>query len=127
MDFLDFLTIKDEEVLSGNYYEEYPMLPSDASEPFQYDIVEETDRSYIKLLDTIKGERAVCTIKTNDNCGFKINGYIATQDGLFWQITGVLKKLVKEDNKQALRILKQSIETEYIIRLIGVDNPKGLK
>lgn len=127
MDFLDFLTIKDEEVLSGNYYEEYPMLPSDTYEPFQYDIVEETDRTYAKLLDAIKEERTVCTIKTNDNCGFKINGYIATQDGLFWQITGIVKRLIKEDNKQALRILKQSIETEYIIRLIGVDNPKGLK
>ena len=47
------------------------------------------------------------TKKTNDDCGFKINGYIATQDGLFWQITGILKRLVKDENKQALRILKK--------------------
>lgn len=127
MDYLDFLTIKDEEVLTGTYYSRMPITLSDEGIRFSYDIVDENNRAYATMLNTLQTEQAVQTIKTNDLCGFKVKGYVATQDGLFWQITGIIKRLVKRENKQALRLLKQTIETEYVIRLINVDNPMGLK
>ena len=126
-DFLDFLQIKDEEVLTGTYYKRRPLTLADGGDVFQYDIVDESDTSYSNILNNLQTEKSVQTIKTNDVCGFKVKGYVVTQDGLFWQITGILKKMVKPENKQALRILKQTIETEYILRLIEVDNPMGLK
>lgn len=127
MDYLDFLTIKDEEVLTGTYYDRLPFSNKDNGIPFQYDIVDEKDKSYTTLLNTLQTEQSLQTIKTNDMCGFKVKGYVATQDGLLWQISGLIKRIIRPNNKQALRILKESIETEYVIRLIEVDNPMGLK
>ena len=127
MDYLDFLAVSDEEVLTGTYYNRRPKTIDDSGQPFQYDIVNESDSSYAKVLDAIETVREIMTITTNDDCGFKIKGYISTQDGSFWQITGIVKKLVKQENKQALRWLKKTIDTEYIIRLLQVDNPWGLK
>lgn len=126
-DFLDFLQIKDEEVLTGTYYDRIPLTSNDVGLHFQYDIVNESDKSYTTLLNTIETEQSLQTIKTNSSCGFKVMGYVVTQDGLLWQITGIIKKLVKQENKQALRILKESIETEYLIRLSEVANPMELK
>ena len=127
MDFLDFLTVKDEEVLTGTYYKRKPITTDDGGLPFSYDIVNESDRTYSTMLNTLQTEQAVQTIVTNDLVGFKVKGYVVTQDGILWQITGIVKRLVKAENKQALRILKQTIDTEYVIRLIAVDNPMGLK
>ena len=127
LDFLDFLQIKDEEVLTGTYYARRPLITADTGIRFQYDIVDESDKSYATILNNLKTERTLQTIKTNDMCGFKVNGYIVTQDGDFWQITGIIKRLVKPENKQALRILKQTVETTYIIRLMQVENPMELK
>lgn len=127
MDFLDLLTIKDEEVLTGTYYNRCPKTTADEGISFSYDIVDESDRNYSKLLDNLQTEQVMQTIKTNDLCGFKTKGYVVTQDGIFWTITGIIKRLVKHENKQALRVLRQTIETEYVIRLLQVDNPMELK
>ena len=127
MDYLDFLTVKDEEVLTGTSYKRRPITTEDGGLPFNYDIVNESDKSYFTMLNTLETEQVVQTIKTNDLVGFKVKGYIATQDGKFWQITGIITRLVKPELKQALRILKNTIDTEYIIRLVAVDNPMELK
>lgn len=127
MDFLDLLTIKDEEVLTGTYYNRRPKTTADVGISFSYDIVDESDRNYSKLLDNLQTEQVMQTIKTNDLCGFKTKGYVVTQDGRFWTITGIIERLVKRENKQALRVLRQTIETEYVIRLLQVDNPMELK
>lgn len=126
-DFLDFLHIQDEEVLSGTYYARLPITSQDAGEPFQYDIVDDNDKTYSLLLNNIQTEQSIQTIKTSDASGFKVKGYVVTQDGALWQITGIIKKLSNPDNKQALRILTETVESEYIIRLLQVDNPMGLK
>ena len=126
-DFLDFLHIQDEEVLSGTYYARLPITSQDAGEPFQYDIVDDNDKTYSLLLNSIQTEQSIQTIKTSDASGFKVKGYVVTQDGALWQITGIIKKLSNPNNKQALRILTETVESEYIIRLIQVDNPMGLK
>jgi hypothetical protein len=127
MDYLDLLAVSDEEVLSGTYYKRRPKTINDTGDEFHYDIVNDHDENYSKLLDSIETTKAIQTIKTNDDCGFKVKGYVVTQTGELWQITGFVKRLVKPENKQALRLLKETIETEYVIRLMEVDNPWGLK
>ena len=126
-DLLNFLRVEDEEVLSGTYYKRLPESPIDNGVSFEYDIVNEKDKRYSTIIGNIRADGATCTIKTNDNCGFKINGYIATQDGSFWQIAGVGKHLVKPDSKQVLRLFRESAETEYVISFIEVENPWELK
>lgn len=127
MDFLDLLTVKDEEVLTGTYYARRPITPQDQGIRFAYDIVDPNDRSYHNILNTLNTTMSIQTIKTNDLCGFQVKGYVTLQDGGLWQISGIIKHAVKDGAKQALRLLKQTIETEYVIRLIEVDNPWGLK
>lgn len=126
-DYLDFLQLKDDEVLTGTFYARRPVTVQDKGITFQYDIVDENDKSYSTILQTMTTEQSFQTIKTNDDCGFAVNSYVATQDGGFWTITGVVKRLIKHENKQALRFLKQTIDTEFVIRLLQVDNPMGLK
>lgn len=126
-DFLDFLQLSDDEVLSGTYYKRLPKTSQDVGVPFQYDIVQDSDKTYSLMLNQIQSEQCVQTIKTNDLIDLKIKGYVVTQDGDFWQITGFIKKPSKPENKESLRILKKSVETEYIIRLLQVDNPMELK
>lgn len=126
-DFLDFLAIKDDEVLSGTYYNRQPLTSQDEGIPFQYDIVYDSDKNYSLMLNTLQSEQTMKTIKTNDECGFRVKGYVVTQDGTMWQITGIIEKPSKPDNKQSLRILKRAVEMEYIIRLLQVENPMDLK
>ncbi len=124
---LNFLSIKVEEVLTATYYPRIPETPQDSGVEFQYDIVDEKDKAYSTLLNNLQTDNGTSAIKTNDMCGFKVNGYVATQDGSFWQITNVSKHLVKPNTKQALRLMKETAETEYLLRLIEVDNPLELK
>jgi hypothetical protein len=126
-DFLNLLIGKSDEVLTGSYYPKRPKTARDVSIKFGYDIVNDSDISYSKILDNVKTEQSILTIKTNDVCGFSINGYVVTQDGDMWQITGIIKRIVVKENKQALRFLKETPATEYVMRLIGVENPMGLK
>ena len=126
-DFLSLLTNQDDEVLTGSYY---PKIYNEATEgaiKFQYDIIEESDRAYATVIDTLQTVRAVQTIKTNDPCGFEIKAHIVTQDGAFWQITSIATRHKPEKGRQALRYFKQAPETVYIIRLIEVDNPWELQ
>ena len=99
MGLTDCMKLHYEEVLQGTYYEKYPELPKDSGIGFHYDIVNESDSSYAKLLDNIKTESTILTIKSDDDIEFKTTGYIATQDGMFWQIQGVLTKYKQENTK----------------------------
>lgn len=127
MGLTDVLKLHYEERLEGTYYPRMPENPRDKNETFYYDIVNESDKSYAKLLNNIQTEATLLTIKTNDKIDFKTTGYVATQDGLFWQISGVIKNLKHDNTLEALRVLKETVQTSYIIRLIEVDNPWGLK
>jgi hypothetical protein len=124
---LPFLVVKDEEVLTATYYNRIPETPQDVGDEFQYDIVNEKDKTYSTILNGLQTDRATCSIVTDDDCGFKINGYVATQEGSFWQITNIVKRLVRKENKQALRFMKETAETEYLLGLVEVDNPWELK
>ena len=126
-DFLSLLTVKSEETLKGTYYARRPLSPEDAGVSFAYDILNEPRSSYANILGTLNTVTSTQTIKTNDLCGFKVKGYCATQDGGFWQIEEIEKRIVSKKSKQALRITKNTIETEYVLRMIEVDNPWGLK
>ncbi len=125
MDFLDLMEIKDEEVFNGKYYKERPITPLDSAIPFKYEVVDPNDKAYSKILNNLEADNATHSIKTNTFCGFEINGYVITHEGYLWQISSVT--VLPSKNKQAYRYLTHAVGTEYLIRLIRVENPMGLK
>lgn len=126
-DILDFFKGKEDEPLKGTYYSEKPFTPDADGVRFSYDIVDEPTASYANVLNTLNTELKTQTIKTNDACGFKVKGYCVTQDGGLWQIASVVERIISANNKQALRSQVKTIDTIYVIRLIGVNNPWGFK
>lgn len=126
-DFIDMLSIHDHDFLEGNYYPKKPKSPKDHSILFGYEMVDENAVSYAKILNNLRADQATCTIRTHEDIGWKIKGYVVTQDDLCWQIVDFRKILMPESNKEALRVVKQSSQTEYIIRLIAVENPWELQ
>lgn len=126
-DYLDLLHQKSEEVLKGTYYPRRPLTPQDYGEEFSYDIIDEPRTAYHNLMNTLNTTIATQTIKTSDLSSFQVKGYCVTQEGGLWQIQEITKRLISKQSKQALRIIKTTIETEYILRMVEVDNPWGIK
>lgn len=126
MGFLKFSHDRSEEVLTGVYYKHYPLYPTEQAIKFNYAIVDDRNRTYSTILDGLHGTMKMQTIKTDDDIKFidvedEKLGFVATQDGEFWEIQGVLSVPSTENNKQALRRRVKTIQTRSIIRLIGVD------
>lgn len=121
MDFLDYLTEKDEEVLTGIYFNRRPKTAEDEGIEFNYDMVNDRDTSFSTVLQNVKTQRAIMTIKTKAKIKFEINGYIKAQDGGLFQVMGFIKRIVN-DKKLALRYFKETNSTEYTLRLIEVEN-----
>lgn len=126
MGLSDTFTLHYEEVLTGVYWDVLPKTPNISGTSFQYDIVNDFERNYAKLLDNLQADSTVMTIKTDDDITFKVKGYIKTQDGLFWQVSSFIKGYVNENTKYALRLVKESIQTTKIVRLIQIENPYDL-
>ena len=125
MDFLDLMDIKNNEVFNGKYYKDRPQTPLDVPKEFNYDVVNPNDRTYSKILNNLEADNATHAIKTNDFCDFRVNGYVVTHDGLWWQITGF--QVIPSKNKQAYRFMVDVVGTEYLLRLIQVENPMEIK
>lgn len=122
MDILDFENIKDTYVLTGTY------RPKKSSEGiwFDYEIVDEPRRSYGHVVNNLIADNSVQVIKSNDDIGFKVRGYIVTQDDELWQITEVIKRM-QEINRDVLRVLKSNPSSEYLIAMTRVQNPMDIK
>lgn len=121
--FSEFMSIKDEEFLTGVFYKSYPNTTADYGEEFTYTIVDPTSREYRSLITNLQGDGATLTIKTRKDCGFVINSLVRTQDGLLWQVISVSTNPQVNEGKESLRLFKSSIQTERIIRLIEIENP----
>lgn len=125
-----FLRHRGDEVLKGTYYIRRPKTTDDAGIPFGYSIIDESDRSIATLLNNIETARTIQTIKTDDDLPLPENtpfGYVVTQSEELWMIDGYITKILVEENKQALRLLKKTNQTAQIMRLSKVQNPWGLK
>lgn len=127
MDVLsEFLSIKDKKYLTGTYYARRPITASDSGESFEYEAINTHSQEYRTILNSILADNVVMGIKTVASLPFKIKGYVATQDGEFWQITAIQKAIQSAETEEALRIFREA-ETETVLSLIQVDNPFELK
>jgi predicted phosphatase len=126
LDFLDIINGKIDKTLEGTWYQKNQPSPQDAGQPFDYEIIDPKSRSYQMLIGNLSGTGNVLVIKTNDPYEWKEKTFVALQDERLYIIESIREDL-ENVNKEAFRLLKDVIGIEYILRLIEVDNPYGLK
>lgn len=126
MGILNFLTPKDDEYMTGYYYERRPASPDDGRMKFRYSRLDPYSRVFDTALGQMRLDRETYSLKTRTSLPWKVKGYISAQNGKFFQITEVLENDQPRRSEEVLRLFKRAPETEYTIRLVCVDNPWGI-
>ena len=121
MDILDLLTPKSENyVFSGTYRRK----KKDRGQYFQYSESDYPALTYGETTNNISTTQNRIIIRTRWNLDFCINGYVVTQDGRMWIIEQVQSNSF---NAQNLRFMQKNPNSEYILSLVGVNNPMGVQ
>ena len=120
------ISSKDDEFMTGYYYERRPVSPEDGRAVFRYSRLDPYSRVFDTQLGQMRIDRETSSLKTKTNLDWKVKGYISTQNGKFFQIVEVLTNEQPKGSEDVLRLFKRAVETEYTIRLIKVDNPWGI-
>ncbi len=124
-DILDILNPRTRFTATANYYSETMDGPDVGAQQFNYEYVNPFSNTYRRLFSNIQGVAGEVAIRTDDQLKFKINGIVITQDGQAFKIIQI-EKDYQAANKQAMRILGTPISTEYVLRLVSIDNPWGV-
>ena len=120
MDALDFLKPKTEYFLTGSYRKTL----QDSPQYFDYSIVDRPSKSFSEVINNLITTKMELIIRTMWDCDFIPNGYIVTQDGKMW----IIQEVQTDDNNgEVLWFSAFNPMTEFIITLLEVDNPRGLK
>ena len=125
-DILDLITPKQRFTATANYYAEPINGPDVGAQSFNYEYVNPFSNTYRRLFGNIQGAASEVTIRTNDQLPFEINGMVSTQDGKMFKIIQVEKDF-QSANKQVIRVLGTPVSVEYVLRLVGIDNPWGIE
>lgn len=138
LDLMDFEQGRAEQTLDGKYFRELPegfYAPENASQlddmtggaPMPYEMVDPTSYRYKSLLGNLMDrDGATLTIKTRLRLDYRSESYISAFDGRLYQITAIVDD-VNASSAQARRILPLPYYTEYILRLVEVDNPRRIR
>lgn len=133
MSVLDFLKEHDEEYMTGFYYAYKPdpthsieQKQEEGAKVFRYSKAEGRRRIFDNVLVNMRSDTERYVIKTCDDCGFKIGGYVSTQNGLFWTVEDITCEEQTKGNEETLTMWRRAIKTEFILRLRRVDNPWGI-
>jgi hypothetical protein len=125
IDLLDIFNGTYEQTFVGTHY---PKMPSDAVNGvrFDYEYFEPQEKHYQMLFANVSAsEGQTVAIKTKEAKEWKINSYVALQDGTFYTILSISKDN-QSGNKQQGRFLADLTGVDYIVRLQEHDNPYQL-
>jgi hypothetical protein len=126
-DILDVLIPHPAEVFTGTYYATMPNSPRESGVSFDYSTVDPTSWHYQALFSQVVVMQSTsAAIKTCDDLGFAVGGYIATQDGRFYEIISVQQDY-SSAQQQAFRMMSVVAGVDFVIRLSEKSNPWGLK
>lgn len=126
MDFLDLLVPTDTEYATGYYYAQLPITPESTCNVFKYETINPYSRRFDTVLNNLRADSESCAIKTNDDCGFQIGGFISTQDGELWIIRQIIRGTQIKGKEEQLRLLKRSTATESTLFLEKIENLLGV-
>ena len=121
-DILDIMNPRTRFTATANYYPEPLNGPEVGAQQFNYEYVNPFSNTYRRLFANIQGEAGEVAIRTDDQINYKINGIVTTQDGKTFKIIQI-EKDYQAANKQVMRILGTPVSTQYVMRLVSVDNP----
>lgn len=124
-DILNLLNPKSKFPCEGKYYKERPISPDNGAAMFNYSYVSTYSNTYRRLFANIQGVEGQTVIRTDDQFNFKVHGYIVTQDGKTFEILQV-EKDYQAAQQQAMRLFGTPVSTEYVLRLMKIDNPWGI-
>lgn len=136
MDFLDVCTGKYYQYHTGVYYVTLPNPINEITSPsdlfgfdegafFDYEYVDPTEWRYKQLLSNLtEHTMASATIKTKEPIKFNPKGYILLDNGRLCQMLSVTED-TNSANREAAILMPVPPGTDYVIRLVEIENPWG--
>lgn len=134
MDVLDIFQGRYYQLNPANYYDTLPvpqLIAQDPSEipvpePIDFEWVDTREWQYRALIgNLIDRDSANATIKTRDAIDYKVGGYI-TINGRLYTISSVTED-VSASSREARAIMMLPLGTEYVLRLVEIENPWGIE
>ena len=133
LDLIDILQGRFNQTNPGLYYEKRPrpqssqdLNNSSVGQPLDYEVINPYEYHYRSLLGNMTDTKSITTaIKTKDQYDYRVGGFIVLSDGRTCQIDAVTVD-TGNTKKQARRVFPIPLGTEYVIRLIEVDNARGV-
>lgn len=119
-DFIDLIINNADEYLTGYYYERRPVSQDDGRITFNYRQLDPNSKVFSTVLSNLRADRATYAIATNDFDGFKVGGYVVTQNDLLWEITEVISNEEAKGQNDSLRWFKTARGAEWSVRMIQV-------
>lgn len=119
-DFIDLIINNADEYLTGYYYERRPVSQDDGPITFNYRQLDPNSKVFSTVLSNLRADRATYAIATNDFDGFKVGGYVVTQNALIWEITEVISNEEAKGQNDSLRWFKTARGAEWSVRMIQV-------
>lgn len=122
-DILDLLNPHTQFALAGTYYSERPDGPDVGGQPFNYEYVDPSTKTWRSLFANIQVSAGETAIRTDDQLSFKTgNGIVRLQDGSWYTIEQKATDY-QAAPKQAFRVLPVPVGTQYILRLVAIEEP----
>lgn len=137
LDLMDILKGRFNQTNPGTYYEKLPvtiianatatdLYEQQSGIAIDYEELDPTSWTFKNLIGNISDKKAAtAAIKTKDALDYKPSEYIVLADGRLCQIVSVSRD-ISSSPKEALRLFSVPLDTEYIIRLIEVPNPRQI-
>lgn len=127
-DALDILNPRERFSAEGTYWDTRPdSAAQGGSKKFNYEFVSPYSKTYRVAFGNMQTfEAGETTVRTNDDVGFQNGGFVMLQNGQLYTILQVATDF-QAASKQALRFLGVPLGTEYILRMVNVENPWGAR
>ena len=138
MDFLDICRGKFFQTHTGRFYEHLPTILSDGVKDTEdlyrivsgidvdYEYVDPTEWHYKTLLSNLTETKAAsATIKTTEPLKYNPRAFFLLDNGRLCQMLSVTEDTAAAQ-REAARLMPVPIGTEYVIRLLEIENPWGI-
>lgn len=137
LDLLDILQGRANQTIEATYFTKLPefldilnltaqdLMEHEEGAPIDIEYVNPTEWHYKQIIgNLVDKDGATATVKTRDANGYR-GGYIVF-DGKMYQILSCLED-TSGASREAMRMFPVPLGTEYILRLLEIDNPWEVK